>query len=194
MATVDFEFGLGDAVMVKALELPGRVDSLSAASDGMTYRVVYWCNGERKAEWLYGWEIGAMGVEKPSDGGMEAEPGLEIVPGRVSVSPKDVVCERCGGELEWCIEGERGGKNEMRVDPCGCAEHVAEAAEPLKPCPFCGSDEVRETYWRTCGERSFWSGRVRCDRCDFGGPQVSRLSLEERDCTIRAAWNRRAGL
>jgi hypothetical protein len=57
MKQVNFTYDIGDRVKVKALEMVGRVDSLSLDANGLTYRVVYWNNGNRLQTWMYEWEI-----------------------------------------------------------------------------------------------------------------------------------------
>lgn len=57
MPKIDFEYDISDHVTVKAIEMHGRVDSLSYDATGKMYRVVYWHNGERYTQWMYSWEI-----------------------------------------------------------------------------------------------------------------------------------------
>lgn len=57
MKQVTYEYGLSDKVTIRAVDMPGRVDSLSTSEGGHTYRVVYWNDGKRYSEWMYGWEI-----------------------------------------------------------------------------------------------------------------------------------------
>lgn len=45
MTTVEFEHGIQDSVLVKALGMIGRVDSLTQDVQGKQYRVVYWNDG-----------------------------------------------------------------------------------------------------------------------------------------------------
>lgn len=56
-AAVDFEHEIEGQVKVKALGLPGTVIAQMRDSEGLAYRVVYWSEGSRKTEWLFGWEI-----------------------------------------------------------------------------------------------------------------------------------------
>jgi len=59
MKAVEFEYDIGQAVKVTAVEMPGRVDSLLLDNNGKMYRVVYWNDGERQQVWMYEWEIEA---------------------------------------------------------------------------------------------------------------------------------------
>jgi Lar family restriction alleviation protein len=52
----------------------------------------------------------------------------------------------------------------------------------LKPCPFCGSDDV---YVHCPGDY----GHVACKECDADGPYVMADNLQ----VIIDAWNTRAG-
>lgn len=56
--TVAFDHKPGDTVKITALGLQGVVIALMKDSEGLAYRVVYWSEGTRKTEWLFGWEIG----------------------------------------------------------------------------------------------------------------------------------------
>lgn len=60
--TVVFDYSIGQQVKVKAVEMLGRVDSLSLDNNGKTYRVVYWSDGIRNQVWLYDWEIESCGA------------------------------------------------------------------------------------------------------------------------------------
>lgn len=55
--TVDFKYGVGDVVMIKALSMQGHVDAMSVDRLGLMYRVVWWWECKRNTEWLYDWEI-----------------------------------------------------------------------------------------------------------------------------------------
>ena len=59
MKAVEFEYDIGQSVKVKAVEMLGRVDSLSLDNNGKMYRVVYWNDGVRQQVWMYEWEIEA---------------------------------------------------------------------------------------------------------------------------------------
>lgn len=50
-------FTLKDRVLVKEVQRPGRIDSISWDNMGVSYRVVYWDNADRKVAWLYEDEI-----------------------------------------------------------------------------------------------------------------------------------------
>lgn len=53
----------------------------------------------------------------------------------------------------------------------------------LKPCPFCGSKNVK--VW---GVEGFW---VECEECNCKGPYPLSMLHDDVDSAI-AAWNRRA--
>jgi len=55
--TVDFQYELGQRAVIAGADIIGRVDSLSVDNNGPMYRVVYWNDGQRYQQWLYGWEI-----------------------------------------------------------------------------------------------------------------------------------------
>jgi hypothetical protein len=48
---------LGQRVRIKDADLRGLVTGILLDSDGVQYRVVYWVDGVRRAEWLYPSEI-----------------------------------------------------------------------------------------------------------------------------------------
>lgn len=54
-----FAFNIGDKVMVKEIQRPGRIDALLVDCLGPQYQVLLWDNGERKRTWLYPDEIEA---------------------------------------------------------------------------------------------------------------------------------------
>lgn len=55
---VEFDFRIGDAVDIVATHHPGTVTGCMLDADAtMQYRVIWWNNGERKQEWLYGFEL-----------------------------------------------------------------------------------------------------------------------------------------
>ena len=54
---VDFEYEIGQKVLVGPIGMLGRVDSLSLDQNGKQYRVVYWNDGVRNSVWMYPWEI-----------------------------------------------------------------------------------------------------------------------------------------
>lgn len=59
---VEFDYCVGQQVKVKAVEMLGRVDSLSLDNNGKMYRVVYWNDGARCQVWMYDWEIEPCGT------------------------------------------------------------------------------------------------------------------------------------
>lgn len=52
-----FEFSIGDRVIIKEVQRPGRVELIQIDFVGVQYRVCYWDNSERKVAWLYADEI-----------------------------------------------------------------------------------------------------------------------------------------
>lgn len=54
---VEFKYNLGDPVTVIDVDRPGRVDSQSNDINGQQYRVVYWCDSQRRCAWMYDWEL-----------------------------------------------------------------------------------------------------------------------------------------
>lgn len=52
-----FQFSIGDRVLVKEIQRPGRVELIQVDFIGVQYRVSFWDNSERKIVWLYGDEI-----------------------------------------------------------------------------------------------------------------------------------------
>lgn len=52
-----FNHVIGETVRLRSLETPVFIDALLLDSSGEQYRVVYWCNGERKSTWVYEWEL-----------------------------------------------------------------------------------------------------------------------------------------
>jgi len=58
MLTVEFEYGIGDCVCVRDYpDISGRVVSMCVRTLGLIYSVVWWHEGRRLEEWLYGWEL-----------------------------------------------------------------------------------------------------------------------------------------
>lgn len=55
--TIDFKYSLGQKVNILAINMVGTIDSLVMDNQGPMYRVVYWNDSQRKAEFLYAWEI-----------------------------------------------------------------------------------------------------------------------------------------
>lgn len=57
--TITFTFSLGDKVMVREIQRPGRVELVQLDMLGTMYRVAFWDNAERKSVWLYADELEA---------------------------------------------------------------------------------------------------------------------------------------
>lgn len=55
--TKQFNYELQQRVRIKAPDLHGIITGILLDSDGIQYRVVYWCDGVRRGEWLYPMEI-----------------------------------------------------------------------------------------------------------------------------------------
>lgn len=55
---MSFVVAIGDKVHIKGAEQDGTVTAVMMESDGMQYRIVYWYEGVRRCEWLYGFELG----------------------------------------------------------------------------------------------------------------------------------------
>lgn len=59
-ATIEFDYSIGDAVRIVDIDRTGRVIALLRDNDGVSYRVTYWDNGQRRTEWLFLYEIKAV--------------------------------------------------------------------------------------------------------------------------------------
>jgi len=57
MKVVEFKYDVGEEVKVKAINVLGKIDSLSFDIQGTMYRVIYWDDGSRNQTWMYDWEI-----------------------------------------------------------------------------------------------------------------------------------------
>ena len=55
--TVEFDFDIGDPVLIEPIGMIGRIDGLLFDSLGPQYRVIFWNDGSRKAEVMYPWEL-----------------------------------------------------------------------------------------------------------------------------------------
>jgi hypothetical protein len=53
-----FAVSIGSRVAIRGAETEGTVTAIMLENDGMQYRVVYWHDGVRRCEWLYGFELG----------------------------------------------------------------------------------------------------------------------------------------
>ena len=49
---------IGSRVYIKGAESEGIVTGIMMEQDGMSYRVVYWADGVRRLDWVYGFELG----------------------------------------------------------------------------------------------------------------------------------------
>lgn len=57
MVSIEFDFDIGDVVLITAIGMKGVIDSLSIDNNGKMYRTVYWNDSQRYSTWLYLWEI-----------------------------------------------------------------------------------------------------------------------------------------
>jgi hypothetical protein len=55
--TETFAFDLKDRVLIREIQRPGVIESLSIDYLGPQYRVTYWDNSERKSVWLSAEEL-----------------------------------------------------------------------------------------------------------------------------------------
>lgn len=55
--SVNYEYSIGDRVVIKAITLEGEVTGLSTDQFGNNFRVVYWAEQRRHVEWLHANEI-----------------------------------------------------------------------------------------------------------------------------------------
>jgi hypothetical protein len=55
---VNFEYEIGDSVLIKTIGTIGQIESLSFNNiNGKMFRVIYWNAGQRYSVWMYDWEI-----------------------------------------------------------------------------------------------------------------------------------------
>ena len=52
MRTEHFRFDLGDRVLIREIQRPGKVEALMVDFLGVQYRIVYWDNSKRENAWL----------------------------------------------------------------------------------------------------------------------------------------------
>lgn len=57
--TVTLQFAVGDKILVKEIQRPGRVELIQHDFLGTQYRVCFWDNSKRENVWLYPDEIEA---------------------------------------------------------------------------------------------------------------------------------------
>jgi hypothetical protein len=57
MTTIEFRYGPLDRVLVKEVNRPGVVDAVCMDIQGQMFKVVYWYDGERRAEYMHDWEL-----------------------------------------------------------------------------------------------------------------------------------------
>lgn len=56
-STKEFLFDIGDPVIIKEVQRPGRIELIQCDYLGTQYRVAYWDNSDRRSVWLYGDEL-----------------------------------------------------------------------------------------------------------------------------------------
>lgn len=56
-AVITFPYSVGDEVLIKALDLKGRVVALLYDTEGVSIRIAYWSDGSRKVEWVFPDEV-----------------------------------------------------------------------------------------------------------------------------------------
>lgn len=52
-----FKFDLGDRVLIKEIQRPGKIESLMIDFIGVQYRVGFWDNSKRETVWLSAEEL-----------------------------------------------------------------------------------------------------------------------------------------
>lgn len=57
MSDIVLTFKLGDRVIIKEIQRPGRVEAIMLDGLGIQYRIALWDNSERKSTWLYADEL-----------------------------------------------------------------------------------------------------------------------------------------
>ena len=57
MTTIEFKFALRQRVLILEIQRIGTIDMIQIDNLGVSYRVAYWDNSERKIVWLYDHEI-----------------------------------------------------------------------------------------------------------------------------------------
>jgi len=50
-------FDIGSEVRIIAIDAQARIIARTEDRTGVIYRVIYWIDGERRDDWLYGWEL-----------------------------------------------------------------------------------------------------------------------------------------
>lgn len=54
---LESKYNLQDEVIIKAIQMKGKIDQISWSSLGTEYRVIYWNDSARNSVWMYEWEI-----------------------------------------------------------------------------------------------------------------------------------------
>ena len=54
---LESKYDIGDDVLITAIGMKGKVDSISWDFNAIQYRVVYWNDCRRYSVWMYSWEI-----------------------------------------------------------------------------------------------------------------------------------------
>lgn len=56
---LEFAHNIGDTVIIKDIEMQGRVDAVMQDVSGQRFQIIYWWNGSRNSVWMNEWEIDA---------------------------------------------------------------------------------------------------------------------------------------
>lgn len=68
-----------------------------------------------------------------------------------------------------------------------------DSAGELKPCPFCGSGNVSDSYYIKGGGNMPTGYYVECENCCAGGPAIDDSVLGSGKADAITAWNTRTG-
>jgi Lar family restriction alleviation protein len=93
--------------------------------------------------------------------------------------PNDLVNGTGDALVDW-----QAARDRPAVEKPPVVATVRGGPDPLKPCPFCGSADVRISAGK-------WA-RVECQACFTMGPTRSAGSKSRSEASARAAWNKRA--
>ncbi len=63
---ISINHSIGDRVILIEINRPAQILSILKDSDGLSYRVAYWDNGQRKTDYVFDWEIKGGADEIPS--------------------------------------------------------------------------------------------------------------------------------
>jgi hypothetical protein len=57
MATIKFEFDIGDSVLIKGVNVEGRIVGVYYGETGCQYQTSYFYDGNNKREYIYGFDL-----------------------------------------------------------------------------------------------------------------------------------------